>query len=74
MDEWLVFLHILAAIVWMGTSAVLTTAIFRANRNRDRAVVTGLAHELDWVGPSGLPLQGRGRWFESSRRERARLG
>jgi len=49
--DWLVFLHILAAIVWMGASTVLTTAIFRANRNPDRTVVTGLAHQLDWVGP-----------------------
>ncbi|HEX6332367.1 MAG TPA: DUF2269 family protein [Actinomycetota bacterium] len=51
MDDWLVFLHILAAIVWMGSGALMTAVITRANRNPDRTVVARLSHDLEWVGP-----------------------
>jgi uncharacterized membrane protein len=51
LHEWLTFLHILAAIVWVGGSIMVSAVLTRANRNPDRAVVAGLARELDWVGP-----------------------
>jgi uncharacterized membrane protein len=44
---WLAFLHILAAIVWVGASITQSVILSRANRNPDRAVVAGLAHELE---------------------------
>lgn len=51
LHEWLLFLHILAAIVWVGGAFVLSAVIARANRDPDRSVVARLAHDLDWVGP-----------------------
>lgn len=68
MDDWLVFLHILGAIVWMGASILTTAATARANRNPDRTVVARLSHELEWVGPwligpSAIVVIGLGIWL-----------
>ena len=51
MDDWLVFFHILAAIVWMGASITQSMILTRANRDPDRTVVAGLARRLEWLGP-----------------------
>ena len=51
LHEWLRFVHISAAIVWVGGSVMLNAVLTRANRSQDRAAVAGLARELDWVGP-----------------------
>lgn len=48
LHEWLLFLHILAAIVWVGAAITVTAVIVRAKRGPDRARV---ASGLDWIGP-----------------------
>ena len=68
LHEWLAFLHILAAIVWVGASITQSVILTRANRNPDRAVVAGLAHELEWagpflIGPAALVVIGSGIWI-----------
>jgi uncharacterized membrane protein len=68
LHEWLLFFHILAAIVWVGASITPSVIMTRANRGPDRAVVAGLAHELEWVGPfligpAALVVIGTGIWI-----------
>lgn len=68
LHEWLAFLHILAAIVWVGASITQSVILTRANRYPDRAVIAGLAHELEWVGPfligpAALVVIGTGIWI-----------
>ncbi len=68
LHEWLAFLHILAAVVWVGAAVTTSAVIMRANRNPDRAVVAGLAQQLEWVGPrligpSALVVVAAGIWI-----------
>ena len=68
LHEWLTFLHILAAIVWVGASITQSAIMTRASRNPDRALVAGLAHELGWVGPfligpAAIVVIGAGIWI-----------
>lgn len=51
LSDWLVFLHILGAIVWMGAALVQTAVVTRARRDPDRSLAVQRAHELEWVGP-----------------------
>jgi uncharacterized membrane protein len=68
LHNWLMFLHILGAIVWVGAVILLTAMTERANRAPDRAVVLRLSRDLEWVGPwligtSSAVVLGAGIWL-----------
>lgn len=68
LQEWLSFLHILAAIVWVGASITQSVIMTRANRDQDRTVVAGLARQLEWlgpflIGPAAVAVVGTGIWI-----------
>ena len=68
LHEWLLFLHIVAATIWVGGAIVLNTVIARANRSPDRAQVVRLTADLEWVGPrligpSAMAVIGLGIWL-----------
>jgi uncharacterized membrane protein len=68
LDDWLVFFHILGAIVWVGAVILMNAMIARASRAPDRAAVLRLSRELEWVGPrligpSALVVIGVGIWL-----------
>jgi uncharacterized membrane protein len=68
LDDWLVFFHILGAIVWVGAVILTNAMIARASRAPDRAAVLRLSRELEWVGPrligpSALVVIGVGIWL-----------
>jgi uncharacterized membrane protein len=68
LHEWLAYLHILAAIVWVGASVTQSVILTKAGRDRDRAAVPRLAHELEWlgpllIGPAALVVIGSGVWI-----------
>ena len=48
--EWLLFLHIAAAIVWLGGGVAVQILAIRANRADDPARMTTIAHEAEWIG------------------------
>ena len=59
--EWLLFLHIAAAIVWLGGGMAIQVLAIRANRAVDPARMTTIAHEAEWFGtrialPSSLTV------------------
>ena len=59
--EWLLFLHIAAAIVWLGGGVAIQVLAIRANRAVDPARMTTIAHEAEWFGtrialPSSLTV------------------
>lgn len=49
-QSWLLYLHVLGAMVWIGGGASLSLIGLRARRQRDRAAVTAFAHILGYVG------------------------
>src|SRR6266508_6043702 len=68
LHNWLMFLHILGAIVWVGAVILMTAMTERANRAPDRAAVLRLSRELEWVGPwligtSAAVVIGAGIWL-----------
>jgi uncharacterized membrane protein len=68
LTEWLAFLHILAAIVWVGASITQSAIMTRASRDPDRALVARLAREVGWlgpflIGPSAIVVIGAGIWI-----------
>jgi len=68
LHNWLMFLHILGAIVWVGAVILMTAMTERANRAPDRAGVLRLSRELEWVGPwligtSSAVVIGAGIWL-----------
>lgn len=59
--EWLLFFHIAAAIVWLGSGVAVQVLAFRANRAEDSARMVTIAHEAEWFGiriflPSSLTV------------------
>jgi uncharacterized membrane protein len=59
--EWLLFFHIAAAIVWLGSGVAVQVLAFRANRADDPARMVTIAHEAEWFGmriflPSSLTV------------------
>jgi uncharacterized membrane protein len=59
--EWLLFFHIAAAIVWLGSGVAVQVLAFRANRAEDPARMVTIAREAEWFGmriflPSSLTV------------------
>jgi uncharacterized membrane protein len=59
--EWLLFFHIAAAIVWLGSGVAVQVLAFRASRAGDPARMVTIAHEAEWFGmriflPSSLTV------------------
>ena len=59
--EWLLFFHIAAAIVWLGSGVAVQVLAFRANSAEDPARMVTIAHEAEWFGmriflPSSLTV------------------
>jgi uncharacterized membrane protein len=48
--ELLLFVHVLAAVVWIGGAASLQVLAIRAERSRDGGRVPGIAAEAEWMG------------------------
>lgn len=48
--ELLLFVHILAAVVWIGGAASLQVLAIRAERSPDGGRVANIATEAEWVG------------------------
>lgn len=68
LHDWLMFFHILGAIVWVGGTIVLAAMMERASRSPDRTAVLRLSRELEWVGPrligpSALVVIALGIWL-----------
>ena len=68
LHEWLMFLHILAAIVWVGAVILMNAMMARASRAPDRIAVHRLARDLEWagprlIGPSAAMVIGLGIWL-----------
>lgn len=68
LHDWLMFFHILGAIVWVGAVILTNVMMGRASRAHDRATVLRLSRELEWVGPrligpSALAVIGLGIWL-----------
>lgn len=68
LHDWLMFFHILAAIVWVGAVVLMNAMMARASLAPDRAAVLRLARELEWVGPwligtSSAVVVGAGIWL-----------
>jgi uncharacterized membrane protein len=68
LHDWLMFFHILGAIVWVGAVILMNAMMTRAGRGPDRTAVLRLARELEWVGPrvigpSALVVIGLGIWL-----------
>jgi uncharacterized membrane protein len=47
--ELLLFLHVAAAIVWLGSGFFLQALVFRAERTRDRALTKSLGDSAEWM-------------------------
>lgn len=68
LHEWLSFVHILGAVIWVGGVIVLNAVIARANRKGDPGAAVRLTIETDWVGPwlifpSAVVVIGVGIWL-----------
>jgi uncharacterized membrane protein len=68
LHEWLMFFHILAAIIWVGAVILMNAMMTRASRARDRTAIFRLARELEWlgprlIGPSAAVVIGLGIWL-----------
>jgi uncharacterized membrane protein len=66
--EWLLFLHILAAMVWIGGLAALSLFGVSVLRNHDREAVARFVGDLRVVGPmllapSSVLVVGLGIWM-----------
>ena len=48
LHDWLMFFHILGAIVWVGAVILMNAMMARASRAPDRTAVLRLAGELEW--------------------------
>ncbi|MGA2763270.1 MAG: DUF2269 family protein [Spirochaetia bacterium] len=50
LQSWLLFLHVLGAIVWLGAGATVSLIGLRVQRSRDRGVVADFARTLRYLG------------------------
>jgi uncharacterized membrane protein len=44
------FIHVLAAIIWIGGTSALQVLVFRAKRTGDGAVLGRMSQESEWLG------------------------
>lgn len=51
LHDWLMFVHILAAIIWVGAVILMNAMSVRAGRSRNVANVLRVERELEWIGP-----------------------
>lgn len=49
--ELLLFLHVAAAIIWIGAGFVLALLVFGAERANDRLKEAGYMRDIDWLAP-----------------------
>jgi uncharacterized membrane protein len=49
--DWLMFLHILAAMVWVGGALTVSLLAARVLRSRDAAAISQLIGNLQFIGP-----------------------
>lgn len=66
--DWLVFLHILAGMVWLGGGVVLAAQVTRVLRGRDPGALGGFIADLRLIGPlvlapATLAVVGLGVWL-----------
>ena len=66
--DWLVFFHVLAAMIWLGGVAVLSALVGRVLRRGDAGEIAGFIRNLRVVGPLVLApapavLLGAGIWM-----------
>lgn len=50
LQSWLLYLHIVGAMVWIGGGATMALVGVHARRHRDRASLTAFARTLGYVG------------------------
>lgn len=67
-EPWIHFLHVSAAVVWLGGGVMLSIVGIRARRSSDRAVVGEFARLLSYAGlrvftPSVLVVLATGLWL-----------
>lgn len=51
MYEWLLAVHILAAVLWVGGGAAITILARRAASSGDRQQMLQFSRDADWIGP-----------------------
>lgn len=66
--EWLLFLHIVAAIVWIGGGVVLQILGLRLARSRDGPGMLKFTRDIEFLGPrifapTSLAVLGLGVWM-----------
>lgn len=66
--DWLLFAHILAAMVWVGGAALLSALAIQASRTTDAAVLDRFVRNLRIIGPrvfgpAVVALVGFGVWL-----------
>jgi uncharacterized membrane protein len=52
--DWLLFLHVVAAMVWLGGGILLAALATRLLRDRDPAAISGFIANLRVIGPAML--------------------
>jgi uncharacterized membrane protein len=65
--EWLVVIHVVMAVVWVGGGAVLNILAIRTQRANDPDRLYALARDVEWVGtrvfiPASIVLLIAGIW------------
>lgn len=68
LHNWLMFFHILGAIVWVGAITLMNAMVVRASRASDPSAVLRVSREFEWVGPgligpSAAVVIGAGIWL-----------
>lgn len=66
--DWLMFGHVLAAMVWLGGSAVLSLLAAQTLRQKDRDALSRFAATIGFVGPrlfapAAVAVAGLGVWL-----------
>lgn len=65
--EWLVLVHVVMAVVWVGGGAILNLQAIRIQRGGEPERLAGFGREVEWIGtrifmPASLLLLGSGIW------------
>jgi uncharacterized membrane protein len=68
--EWLVLVHVVMAVVWVGGGATLNILAIRTRRAKDPDRLVALARDVEWVGtrvfiPASIVLLIAGIWAAS---------
>jgi uncharacterized membrane protein len=66
--DWLLFLHVVAAMVWLGGGILLAALAARVLRDRDTAAISGFIANLRVIGPAilapaSVAVVGLGVWM-----------